>query len=127
MKPKGIQRKGGTVEYGKSHTDSKTQSQMMRFLKQSNKLTSPSRRGRSKPSTSLNKDPHPKHDAEYENPLLQKGGNGPVKGSNWDERRNEKPMKVPHRPEKQKNNYKPRSKKATGRPTNTSKVNRSFK
>ena len=127
MKPKGIQRKGGTVEYGKSYTDSKTQSQMMRFLKQSNKLTSPSRRGRSKPSTSLNKDPSPKHDAEYENPILQSAAKGSPKGSNFDERRNEKPMKVPHKPEKQKNNYKPRSKKATARPANISKINRRYK
>lgn len=99
-----------SVEYGKSYTDSKTQSQMMRFLKASSRLTGMTRRGRSKPSTQLNRDPHPKHDAEYENPLALKANKGPVKGSNWDERRNEKPMKVP-----------------LGRPRNTSKVNRRYK
>ena len=116
-----------SVEYGQSYTDPKTQSQMMKFLKKSNQLTGNPRRGRAKPHTQLNRDPHPKHDAEYEAPIAQKGGRGPVKGSNWDERLNEKPMKIHHKPEKQKANYKPNGKRSTGRPKATGKVNRRFK
>jgi hypothetical protein len=115
-----------SVEYGNSYTDKKTQSTMMKFLKKSNQFTGSSRLGKSQPRTQLNKDAKPKNDF-FDNPRLKVNSKGLAKGSNFDERQNEKPVKLNKRNESQKTDYKPRSKKATGRPTNISKVSRRFK
>jgi hypothetical protein len=115
------------VDFGKSYTDPKTQRAMMSFLKKSNQLTGSRRRGRSKPSTQLNRDPRPSSDDAYASPVSRKGGHGAVKGSNWDERLNEKGMKIPHKPEKQKTNYKPKTKGKRKPPVNSGSYNRRFK
>lgn len=116
-----------SVDYGQSYTDKKTQGAMMRFLKQSNKLTTGSKRiGKAKPRTQLNKDSKPKNDY-FDNPRLQSRRGGGPKGSELRERTSEKPLPIKARYESQQNNYKPTGKKATGRPKNTSKVNPRYK
>jgi hypothetical protein len=115
-----------STDYGQSYTDKKTQSTMMRFLKKSNQFTGSSRVGASKPKTQLNKDSKPKNDF-FDNPRLKVNSKGRAKGSNADERLNESPVKLNKRNETQKNDWKPRGKKATGRPTNTSKISRRWK
>ncbi len=126
MKPKGIQSKGGKVVYGNSYSDKKTQSTMMRVLRLSNKLTGSSRLGTKKPKTQLNKDAKPANDS-YDAKITNSAKKGSVKGSEWQERLNQKPLALKKRNESQKNDYKPRSKKATARPTNTSSINRKYK
>ena len=125
MKPKGIQSKGGTVKYGQSYTDPKTQGLMMRFLRKSNQFTGLRRLGKAQPRTQLNKDAKPKNDS-YDNPRLKVASKGLAKGSNFDELQSEKPMKLAKRNESQKNNYAPKS-KSHARPSNTSKVSRRWK
>jgi hypothetical protein len=108
MKPKGIQSKGGSVNYGQGYTDKKTQSQMMKFLKASSKFTGSSRLGKSKPNTQLNRDSKPSTDF-FDNPLLQ----NKKKGSNRDERVSEKPLSIKKRNEKQNNKMGPKITKKT--------------
>ncbi len=115
-----------STAYGQSYTDKKTQSAMMRFLKQSNKFTGNRRLGKAKPVTQLNRDKKPATDF-FDNPQLQRVSKGSPVGSNKLERVSEKPKRISARYESQKNNYKPRSKKATGRPRNTSSINRRYK
>ena len=114
-----------SVTYGDSYTDPKTQRTMMRFLKQSNKYTGSRQLGASKPKTQLNKDAKPPTDS-YDNPRLRANSKGLAKGSNFDERQSEKPMKLAKRNESQKNNYAPKS-KSHARPKATSKVSRRWK
>lgn len=106
--------------YGKSYTDSKTQSRMMKFLRASTRLTS-----KVTPRTQLNKQPGVKNDYSGDK-KLQRVNHGPASHSPYDERISDKPMSIRQRHESQKTNYKPGS-KSHSRPRNHSKVNRKFK
>jgi hypothetical protein len=114
------------VKYGQSYTDPKTQSKMMRFLKLSNQFTGSRRLGKVQPKTQLNKDTKPRTDA-FDNPRLRANSKGLAKGSNFDERQSEKPLKIAKRNESQKNENIIGRRPGPSRPRNTSKVNRRFK
>jgi len=107
------------TDYGQSYTDKATQRKMVKFMRVSQRL------GKVAPKTKLNSDAKPKHDF-FDNPRLQSAAKGRAKGSNLDERDSEKPKAIKARNESQKNNYKPKS-KSTGRPKNTSSINRKYK
>ena len=105
--------------YGQSYTDKATQRKMVKFMKVSSRL------GKSAPKTKLNSDAKPKND-NMGDPKLNRSTKGEAHGVEFQEKRNNKPIALKKRNESQKNNYKPKS-KSTGRPTNTSSINRKYK